>query len=77
MFDTLTTLELNQFIGRLSQERHATHLKMVDPVTITARIDPLSPEWTILSARFDELVEMTDAAYAELIRREVEARTDG
>ena len=76
MFDTLTTLELNQLIGRLTSERHATHLKMVDPVTITARIDPLSPEWAVLTARFEELAEMTDAAYGELIRREEEARTD-
>ena len=63
-----TDADLNRLIRVNVADRTATHNQMMGPDG-RARIFPLSPEWDILSARYDELAGLSIALYDELVRR--------
>lgn len=74
MFDTMTDQDLLHAIRVYTETRDATHAKMIDPATLRPLISPMSDDWRILAARHREMCELNEAAYAELLRREQEAR---
>ena len=76
MFDMLTADELAVLHSKLCHAHLNVHYKMLDRDTGQPVIPVFSDDWQILSAHADEMNEMAAAVYAELTRREQEARAD-
>jgi NAD-dependent dihydropyrimidine dehydrogenase PreA subunit len=70
VFDMLTLddlYELHRGLCRQAADLHATLMSGQ-----VALISPLSDEWQLKSARLSEITETADAAYAEVVRRELD-----